>query len=264
MEGGVLHQRDRAGPARALGPFLDRGAHPVVGLPVRRSELGDRERLTDTLTQLVCDDLELLEQLRAESRIADGILEATESLLPLLPNALDCDHERRILRRTALRREQRFELSEDALAELVAWTREREGDVRMQTFETAGVRACAADAEVELRTSPSLLRGRAFEARRKLGILLYGATPPLDTAGRFESRHLRYGMRAREPVRRRKRSPGVVERRLLRYRRPSERTTDDDTPECARLPSDLASDNGTVILHASQAYFAPFATPRCP
>jgi hypothetical protein len=44
---------------------------------------------------------------------------------------------------------ERLDLGEDALAELVARLREREGGVRVQALEAAGVRALPADTELE-------------------------------------------------------------------------------------------------------------------
>jgi hypothetical protein len=56
-------------------------------------------------------------------------------------------------------------------------------------------------------------------------------------------------MPAGDPVRRRERLAALVDRRLLGYRRPAERTADGDAPERARAPAELPLDDREVTFH---------------
>src|SRR5207248_6140860 len=56
---------------------------------------------------------------------------------------------------------------------------------------------------------------------------------------------------ARDVVLRGERRPALVERCLLRHRRPAERAAYDHAPKGARLAAELARDERAVVLHAS-------------
>ena len=155
--------------------------------------------------------------------------------------------------------------------------------MRVQALQAARTRPCTTDAEVELRTQSALLLVRARETRRERRMRSNGARPAIDAARCFEARDLGDRIWTREPVRRRKRRAGVVERLLFRYRGPAEGAPNDDAPERARLPSDLPRDNRTVFFisrersdatnptplkvrstfSGEQAYCAPSPTRRC-
>src|SRR5262249_43441878 len=149
----VLHNRERSWPAgrrRALG---NRVAHPLVRLRIPGREVLEGERLADTLPQLVGDDFELEAQPVGGDTIARQVLKAAVAVFPLPAHDLEYRSHPRpqyLSRGTANLRPQRLELRENSIAELVAGLRERERDVGVQAFETAGARACAADAEVQL------------------------------------------------------------------------------------------------------------------
>src|SRR5262249_20694488 len=154
----------------------------------------------------------------------------------------------------ALRRPRVDELVENALAELVSGTRERECHVGMEALQMLG-RSRAADAGVEgssavrivavsreLTPDPTLIRGRA---RERLGQRTTGQgrrAPPLDPAGGLDTRDGGDEVRTRDVVRRRERLAMRVVRRLLRDGREAVRTADDDTPEGTRCPAELLRD----------------------
>jgi len=109
--------------------------------------------------------------------------------------------------------------------------------VGVQAFETAGARACAADAEVQLGPQAPLLVGGALEACLELRILGGRVRPALDAARSLETGDLRDEVRTREPVRRRERVAAVVVRRLFADGGSAEGAADDDAPEGAGRPS---------------------------
>jgi hypothetical protein len=78
---------------------------------------------------------------------------------------------------------------------------------------------------------------RTLEAGGQPRILGCGACPALNSSGRFEPRHRRNELWAREPEGRRERLAAVVERVLFRDRWMSERTADDNAPEGPRRPA---------------------------
>src|SRR5205823_2177217 len=153
-----------------------------------------------------------------------------------------------------------LEFGDDALSELVAWTRECECCVCVQALEGAGP-AGAADAELE-RCAPVAagLAGGEIAAKRALLAVGAGAArgqrvvdprgraPALDPAGGFEPGDRGHEVTARQVVRGREGLAIRVVGALLRHRRPTERTAHDDSAKRARLTSDLASDDGAVCV----------------
>jgi hypothetical protein len=75
------------------------------------------------------------------------------------------------------------------------------------------------------------------EARGQFGILDSGPCPPLDAADRFEPRHCRDELGAREPEGGREGLAAAIERVLLRDRGMSKRAADDDLLERPRRPA---------------------------
>src|SRR5262249_12486484 len=158
---------------------------------------------------------------------------------------------------------ERFDLGDDAAAELVAWAGEREGRVGMQAFEGAGA-ARPADAEVEARALVAAglpVRERAAAraplvvrpppARPELVVLDRGTRPAVDAAVRLEPRDLLDEMPAGDVVGRRERLSVPVVGVLLRDRRSPERAADDDAAEGSRLAADLQCDLRPVVCRIS-------------
>jgi len=127
-------------------------------------------------------------------------------------------------------------LYERLLAEVVTGTRERVRDVRVQALEAAGAAACAADAQVELRAQAPLLLVPSRQALGKRGLLAREPTEALDAAVGLEPRDRSREVAAGEPVGRRERLAGLVERRLLGHGGPAERAADRDPKERAGRP----------------------------
>src|SRR5439155_16159614 len=140
------------------------------------------------------------------------------------------------------------QLGEDGLAECVAGTRERERSVRVQALETAAP-GRAADSRIELGPNPSLLRLCRRQARGELSVVGRGARPPLDAARSFETRDRRHEVTAGHPVLRRERPAVLVERLLLRHRRPAERAPHGDGAKRAGRPAELALDELAIAGH---------------
>src|SRR5262249_299678 len=96
VERRVLHDRERARPARSCRLLLDSSANPVVRARGRCGELVERERLADALPELVCVYLQLGEQARERDGIPQELFEAAVALLPLLADGVDRRHGRRL------------------------------------------------------------------------------------------------------------------------------------------------------------------------
>src|SRR5438093_10461507 len=143
------------------------------------------------------------------------------------------------------------ELGDDAVAELVAPSSERECYVRVEAFELSGV-AGSADPQPERRASvrarttrrqrashTALLPGGGAETRRQRRIIPGRCAPALHATGGLESGHAGDEVFAGEVVRRRE---GVTGRRigiLLCDGGPPERAANDDAAERPRLSSQL-------------------------
>jgi hypothetical protein len=218
----------------------DRVTHPRFGALVLGHQLLESERLTDPAAQLCGDDL----QLHAQAISGDGItrrhLKAAVAVFPLSSGDIDhYRHGRRTypLRSAANRRPGEVDLRKDLIAQLVARLGQREGHVGVEALETSRSQTRTGDAEVELRAQLALPCVRALEARSQPGILGGGACPALNASGRFEPRHRRDELWARQPEGRRERLAAVVERVLFRDRWMSERTADDNAPEGPRRPA---------------------------
>src|SRR5580765_1047531 len=82
-------------------------------------------------------------------------------------------------------RPERRALGEDSVAEPVAWTRQREGNVSVQALEAAGA-GRAADPDVELGTKVALRSMCLVETCCELRVFLGRSSPPFDAAGRLE------------------------------------------------------------------------------
>src|SRR3954451_9905488 len=160
----------------------------------------------------------------------------------------------------------RLDLREDALAELVAGTREREGDVRMEALE-APTPARAADAVVqrgtpvtpggvtgELPSQPPLLVVSGGEPRGERGLRARRLAPALDASGGLEPRHGRDEMPAGQVVHRRERLAVRPVRALLGDGRSPERAPHRDTAERPRLAAQLARYEGSISVgdHGAQ------------
>src|SRR3954452_14383090 len=174
-----------------------------------------------------------------------------------------------------------LDLREDALAELVPGTREREGDVRVEALEAAAP-AGASDAVLERGAAvaadraagerpaqfPLLLVPRR-ETRCEGGLPARRLAPALDPSGRFEPRHGGDEMPAGEVVRRGERLAVRGVGALLGDGRSAEGTAQGDTAKRARLASELPRYNRSIsvgdhggqhdVLHAARA-----ATAGCP
>jgi hypothetical protein len=149
---------------------------------------------------------------------------------------------------------ERAELGDDALAELVARTREGEGGVRVQTLERSAP-AGATDAELERRAAVATgLTGRELAPKHALFVVGSRATfgksriavrrlrPTVDAACGLETRDRGDEVATRDVVRRRERLALGVVRELLGHCGAAERAAHDDAAEGARLASNLTSD----------------------
>jgi hypothetical protein len=143
---------------------------------------------------------------------------------------------------------ERFHLGEDPLAELVTGPSEREGRVGVEALEPAGARL-AADPARKLGPQAALLLVAALETLTEGGILTGKTSEALDTTASLEPRDRRRQVPAGDPVRRRERLARLVERSLLRHRRPAEGAADDYPPERPRGPAELALHDRAVIVH---------------
>src|SRR3954451_19576191 len=92
-----------------------------------------------------------------------------------------------------------------------------------------------------------LLLIRGGEARTERGVFGDGARPPLDPAGGLHARQRSDEGGAGQVVGRRERRAIGGVRRLLRYRRSSERTAASHTNKGARRASELLLDQRAVI-----------------
>ena len=141
----------------------------------------------------------------------------------------------------------------------------------MQALEGAGA-PCAADPELERGTAVAagLARGEvaadgallvvgACAALGELLVSLRGRAPALDPAGSFEPRDRGDEMTAGHVIRGGEWLAVGVVRALLGHSRAPERAAHDDAPERARLPSDLARDDGAVwvSVHGGPSCWPP-------
>jgi hypothetical protein len=136
--------------------------------------------------------------------------------------------------RAANGRPARFDLGEDALAEVVARASESERNMRVQALQAACSGTRTSHAEIELRANPSLLRFGVAEARGELGVLGRSVGPAFDAACSLEPRHRRDEVGTCQPERRRERTARIVVGRLLRHGGTAVGAADDDAPERAR------------------------------
>jgi hypothetical protein len=140
------------------------------------------------------------------------------------------------------------QLGQDAFAELVPRSRERERSVRVQALQAAAARR-AADARVELGAKPPLFGLRRGKATREIVVLLRGTRPALDPAGGLEPGDRCDEVPACDVELRREGTAVLVERGLLGDCRPSERATDGNAHERARPSAELALDD-RLVVHA--------------
>src|SRR6185503_7937368 len=138
------------------------------------------------------------------------------------------------------------DLAEDALAELVARVREREGGVGMKAFEVLAA-AGAGDPHRQLGPEPALLGVGAHEALAELRILLRSSGVALHPALRFQA-----GDSGHEP------GTGQIEggreglavrseRRLFRNRRKAVRTARRNPPERTGRSAELPGNDSRVV-----------------
>src|SRR5580765_6679631 len=146
----------------------------------------------------------------------------------------------------AIRRPERRKLGEDAVAELIARSRERERRMRVQALEAAAA-GRPSDPDGQLGPQAQLLLRRVFQARGEVAVHPRAFAPALDSACRLEPRNRRNEMRAREPERRRERIAVLVVRRLLGDGRQTEGATRDYAAKGARPAAELAFDDRPVI-----------------
>jgi len=109
----------------------------------------------------------------------------------------------------------------------------------MQALE-ASASSGAADAAGQLGSKRPLVRLRVREAAAERGVVAGRGRPALDSPGRLEPRDRGDEVRARQPVRGRKRSSALVERTLLGDGGNAERAALDDRAKRARSPSELS------------------------
>jgi len=170
-------------------------ADPRIRAVVGDRKLFDSERLADAPPELVGHDFELGVQPLSGDRIAQRSFETAVPVFPFVPDCFDHHgHGRRTypLVSRANGGPRRIELAEDVFPEHVAGSCEREGDVRVQTFEGARTGPGASDAEVELRSQLTLLGVSAVETRAQGWILGSRSRPPLDTARCLQPRDGRH------------------------------------------------------------------------
>jgi hypothetical protein len=113
----------------------------------------------------------------------------------------------------------------------------------------------------ELTAHSSLLLVSAAAARCQRWVPGDRLAPALDAAGSLEPRDSGDEVPTCQVVRRRERTPSIVERRLLGYRRPAKWAASCDAQERSRRSPKLLLDDGTVI-HGLSAYRAVWRRQR--